>query len=254
MDNRTLIKRAGKELFQDRDMSALDRYWGDNYIQHDPNLPDGAQVLKEFVYAIKSLEIVRSIAEGDLVVTHSRGTDLNDGHTIVFDIFRVEGGGILKHGKIAEHWDITQDEVGKTISGHSMIDGPTEVTDLDKTQANKVLVRRFVEDFLQNSKGSITDFVSADKYIQHDPVVADGLSGLGKAMENWAKTGMNMKFTKTHHIVAEGNFVFTHSEGEFGGKHVAFADLFRVENGQIVEHWDAVQEVPSSSKNKNGMF
>ncbi len=97
-------------------------------------------------------------------------------------------------------------------------------------------------------------YVSTEKYIQHDPGSADNLTGLGKALEELAKAGLTMKYSKTHHIIAEGNLVFTHSEGEFAGKHAAFADLFRVENGKIVEHWDAVQEVSASSKNNNGVF
>ncbi|WP_189006843.1 nuclear transport factor 2 family protein [Deinococcus roseus] len=48
--------------------------------------------------------------------------------------------------------------------------------------------------------------------------------------------------------------MFSHSEGTFAGKHVAFADLFRIENGKIVEHWDAIQEVPTVGRNANGMF
>ncbi|GGJ52666.1 hypothetical protein GCM10008938_43280 [Deinococcus roseus] len=63
-----------------------------------------------------------------------------------------------------------------------------------------------------------------------------------------------MGIPEAYLIIAEGNFVFSHSEGTFAGKHVAFADLFRIENGKIVEHWDAIQEVPTVGRNANGMF
>ena len=65
-----------------------------------------------------------------------------------------------------------------------------------------------------------------------------------------------MTFTKVHKILGEGNFVLTVSEGEFGGKHVAFYDLYRVQNGKIAEHWDTMQEIPAKAdwKNSNGKF
>jgi predicted SnoaL-like aldol condensation-catalyzing enzyme len=53
-------------------------------------------------------------------------------------------------------------------------------------------------------------------------------------------------------VLAEGNFVFVHSSGEFGGKKVVFADLMRVENGKIVEHWDAIQDDVPATKTKSG--
>ena len=58
-------------------------------------------------------------------------------------------------------------------------------------------------------------------------------------------------------VVGEGNFVLTVSEGKFGkGDHVAYYDLFRVEEGKIVEHWDIIQTIPAQSEwqNSNGKF
>lgn len=53
-----------------------------------------------------------------------------------------------------------------------------------------------------------------------------------------------MRHDKIHKVIGHGNFVIVMSEGEFGGRHAAFYDLFRVENGAIVEHWDVIQEIP----------
>lgn len=65
-----------------------------------------------------------------------------------------------------------------------------------------------------------------------------------------------MKYHTTHKVIGEGNFVLVLSEGQFAGKHVAFYDLYRVENGKIVEHWDVIQDIPpkESWKNQNGKF
>ena len=55
-------------------------------------------------------------------------------------------------------------------------------------------------------------------------------------------------------MVAEGNFVFAASEGKFGGEHTAFFDLFRVEDGLIVEHWDVMTTIPTEMAHSNGKF
>ncbi len=246
--NKELVLKATRELFSDRDVSALERYWGEPYVQHNPTLPNGAGMLKGFVPVTTSFEIVRALAEDDMVVTHSRATGWMDRPTIVFDIY------LVRDGRLMEHWDVMQAEEVKTVSGHSMIDGPKDVVDRDRTAANKALVKEFVESVLQQGKGDVTRYISTDIYVQHNPGIGDGLTGLGEALEAMAKAGLTMRYFRTNHVIAEGNLVFTHSEGEFAGKHVAFADLFRVEKGKIVEHWDAVQEVPSTSKNENGMF
>lgn len=62
-----------------------------------------------------------------------------------------------------------------------------------------------------------------------------------------------LAYKKLHQIVAQGNFVFTRAEGEFGVP-VAYNDLWRIENGTIVEHWDVIAEVPAKLPHTNGIF
>lgn len=94
------------------------------------------------------------LAEGDLVVAHNiyENAELFGGEMLVaFDVFRIEDS------KLAEHRDNLQALVpaSETASGNSMTDGPTEITDLDKTAENKALVMEFVEDILHNGKGEL---------------------------------------------------------------------------------------------------
>ncbi|WP_268801725.1 nuclear transport factor 2 family protein [Sinorhizobium americanum] len=138
-----------------------------------------------------------------------------------------------------------------------MIDGPTEPTNQTKTEENKALVRSFVDDILVNGRmEKLNGYFNGDNYIQHNPQIGNGLSGLGAALEAMAKQGVTMKYDTIHKVLGEGNFVLTVSEGTFAGKPTSFYDLFRVEDGKIAEHWDTIETVPAKAdwKNQNGKF
>ena len=224
------------------------------YTQHNLAVGDGmagfGAVLQALPKGSAKVNTVRVFQDGEFVFAH---TDYNFfGPKIGFDIFRFEDG------KIVEHWDNLQETPARpNPSGRTMIDGPTVATDADKTAANKKVVAAFVDDILVNGRmDRLAGYYDGDKYHQHNPQIADGLSGLGAALQAMAKAGVTMKYTKVHKVLGEGNFVLTASEGEFAGKPSAFYDLFRVENGKIAEHWDTIETIPPRSewKNANGKF
>jgi predicted SnoaL-like aldol condensation-catalyzing enzyme len=224
------------------------------YIQHNLAVGDGLAGFGEVLAALPKgsarINTVRVFQDSDYVFAH---TEYNFfGPKIGFDVFRFEDG------KIVEHWDNLQETPAKpNPSGRSMIDGTTIVTDIDKTDANKCLVRAFVDDILVNGRmEKLAGYYDGDNYLQHNPNVADGLSGLGAALEAMAKAGVSMKYERVHRVLGEGNFTLVISEGQFGGKHVAFYDLFRVQGGKIAEHWDTIEAIPQQSqwKNANGKF
>lgn len=223
------------------------------YIQHNPMVGDGlagfGEVLGQLPKGSAKVKVARVFRDGDYVFTH---TDYNFfGPKIGFDIFRFEDGLIV------EHWDNLQETAKKSVSGRTQVDGPTEATDLDKTDANKKLVTDFVNKILIGGQvDKITDYISTEKYLQHNPNVADGLGALGKALAAMAEAGTPMTYTKSHKILGEGNFVLSVAEGKFLGKDVSFYDLFRVENGKLVEHWDTIEPLlpAEKHKNKNGKF
>ncbi|WP_296644172.1 nuclear transport factor 2 family protein, partial [Roseinatronobacter sp.] len=146
--------------------------------------------------------------------------------------------------------------VTETASGRTQTDGPTEVTDLDKTEANKALAVALVRDVLMGEDPSrITDYISSESYAQHNPMIADGLDGIVAAVEQLTAQGNMFQYTDIHAVLGEGNFVLTVSEGQWNGTTNAFYDLFRMEDGMIVEHWDVIQPVPTEGlANTNGMF
>lgn len=223
------------------------------YIQHNLAVGDGlegfGEVMKMLPEGSARAKVVRAFQDGDYVFTHTKYNFF--GPKIGFDIFRFEDGLIV------EHWDNLQEIASKTASGRTQIDGPTEISDLDKTEVNKQLVKGFVDDVLMGANpAKITEYISTERYMQHNPAVADGLGPLGEAIAAMAKAGTPMVYTQNHMLLGEGNFVLTVSEGQFLGKHSAFYDLFRIESGKIVEHWDTIETIPSKDqwKNSNGKF
>jgi predicted SnoaL-like aldol condensation-catalyzing enzyme len=226
----------------------------DKYIQHNLAVADGlvgfGAVLQALPKGSAKVNTVRAFEDGDFVFAH---TEYNFfGPKIGFDIFRFE------NGKIVEHWDNLQETPkAPNPSGRTMIDGPNSATDLGKTAANKTRVRAFVEDILINGKmDKLGLYFNGNDYIQHNPQIADQLSGLSAALQAMAKQGISMKYDRIHRVLGEGDFVLVVSEGALAGRHTSFYDLFRVQNGKIAEHWDTIETIlPKEQwKNRNGKF
>lgn len=252
MDNKELVVKAGTELFIDRNPGAIDRWWAADYRQHSAMAADGPEALGELVAGLPAgfrYEPARMLADGDLVATHSVYHGFGPDPLVAFDLFRIADG------RIAEHWDALQPVVASTASGRSQVDGPAEVTAPEQTEASRAVVVGFVEAVLKGGQvDRITEFISTVQYDQHNPGVADGLDGLGAALKAWGEQGITMQYETLHRSVAEGEFVLTQSEGLLGGKPTAFYDLFRVDGGKIVEHWDVVADIPASLPHGNGLF
>ncbi|NYJ03186.1 putative SnoaL-like aldol condensation-catalyzing enzyme [Nocardioides thalensis] len=119
MSNADLVRTAMHELFELKDLTALDRYWSEPYIQHSPGLPNGLDGLRTAVPHLEGFtwRPERVAEDGDLVWAHSRVTGWGEGTQIIVDIFRIHDG------KIVEHWDVVQPETSaeNTVNGNSML-------------------------------------------------------------------------------------------------------------------------------------
>ena len=229
-----------------------------DYIQHNPFIPTGLEpfigLLPVLAEAGTTAENIRMFEDGNYVFMHNiwrNAEPFGAPEMVAFDIIRVD-----ENGKVAEHWDALQPLVAETASGRTQTDGPTEVTDLDKTEENKALAVALIEDVLMGKNPSkMTEYISAESYAQHNPYIKDGLSGIVEAVEALTAQGNMFQYTEIHAVLGEGNFVLTVSEGQWNGTTNAFYDLFRMEDGMIVEHWDVIQPVPTEGlANTNGMF
>lgn len=117
--NKALVLAAMTALFQRRDASAVERLYATNYLQHNPNIPQGRDALKTIVSELSEevwYEPGMMVAEGDLVAIHGRISGWAPEPQVVGDIFRIEGG------KLAEHWDVLQNEVKAPLGGVTMFE------------------------------------------------------------------------------------------------------------------------------------
>ena len=118
--NKAFVLEAFDTLFNKRDYAAAERFWSDRYIQHSAHIAPGRQGLFDLIRSLPETlryENQLTVAEGDYVILHGRFS--GSGRPVAWvaaDIVRIEDG------KLAEHWDVLQDEATKaqSVSGLPM--------------------------------------------------------------------------------------------------------------------------------------
>jgi predicted SnoaL-like aldol condensation-catalyzing enzyme len=185
------------DIFRKKDATAVDRYFGDSFIQHDPIIADGLAGMKSFAREVASspaadITIYRTLVDGDFVLLHSRyeGVARYARPAIAFDLFR------FKDGKIVEHWGGQEPEAPPNPSGRTQVDGPTEVLDREKTEANRTLVRTYRETVMVSLRfDRIEGFIEGAHYAQHSSKIGDGIARLRDRIASVAKDGGQLYLT-----------------------------------------------------------
>lgn len=245
------VRRLYLEGIRDGDARrAVETYTGDRYTQHSTGVRDGVEGFVEFFddfvarNPVRDIELVRTLVDGRFVFVQAT-QDLNDGAArwVTTDLFDTDG-----NARIVEHWDVISELTGTNPGGHTQVDGSTEITDLHLTEANKQVVRRLLtEAFVEHPTASFEEFISSETYVNHNPDAPDGLAALVEMDRSARAAGRTLHYPEVHRIVGQGNVVVSFAHQVYGDVDYAAFDVFRLEDGLIVEHWDNVEVLPDPS-------
>jgi len=132
---------------------------------------------------------------------------------------------------------------------------PARAADTAQEEANKKVVVDFYEKAINQKDFEAASKYFGNRYVQHNPGAADGPEGL-KAFLGFLKEKFPQSRSEIKRVFADGDYVILHVHAvrEPGTRGSAIVDIFKLEGGKIVEHWDVVQPIPEKAANSNGMF
>jgi predicted SnoaL-like aldol condensation-catalyzing enzyme len=122
------------------------------------------------------------------------------------------------------------------------------------TATNKQIVTNAYQRIFGDLDASAVDDCMSKDFVQHNPTIADGPEGVKQLLQRLASQGVPKQKIDFRHVVADGDVVMLHSRYEMAGKEWRFIDIYRVENGKLAEHWDAMMQAPDARANSNPMF
>ena len=119
---------------------------------------------------------------------------------------------------------------------------------------NKQIVTAAYQRIFGDLDISSVDEVMSKGFIQHNPTIADGPEGVKQLLAMLISQGVQKQKIEFKHVMADGDTVTLHSRYEMAGKEWRFIDIYRVEDGKLAEHWDAMMAMPDTRSNTNPMF
>jgi predicted SnoaL-like aldol condensation-catalyzing enzyme len=202
----------------------------DSFTDHGRLADDGAIDLWKRVATLPAspnVRIVRTVEDGPLLMVQH--TEPDHGRTATFEVFRFE------HGLIVEHWAFTAPDSVPNRSGHTQADGRATAGHREDTETNKAIVLEYYETVhLAGRHDEARRWFPDGIMIRHEAGVADG----GEAfLRDLAVLTRDRTIDAISLLAGEGDLVFLVAQGTYRGEPCAYVDLYRVANGNIVEHW-----------------
>jgi predicted SnoaL-like aldol condensation-catalyzing enzyme len=270
--NKRLVFDMWRGILNAGHMELADEFLAAGYMQHSPLLPTGRAAFKQVMSAIPRRDeipeliepaVIAMIAEGDLVaMTFIEDLPEPDGSgtytTTHFNLFRIE------NGRLAEHWHSLQGPPGPDLplpedGGPVRVTGATGVEQLallesahPRLAANKRLVFDMYRNVIDANREELADLYIAEDYIQHNPNVATGREAIKPFLASRDDVPIEPSLrAPLVASVAEGDLVvqavmFEHPDPRHVGRTYTSTgfDMFRIEDGMLVEHWDAATKAP----------
>jgi predicted SnoaL-like aldol condensation-catalyzing enzyme len=267
--NKMLVLNLFREVLEARHLELADKYLAADFIQHNPNAANGLPALKQFFSAQNTppreiqpkiqRRVVALLAEGDLaiIVSPRELTDPKDKAkkytTTGFDMYRI------KNGKVVEHWDAAMKNANSPAAAYTPVTvDPRPAEELarssDKTlEANKKVIVNMWREVIEARHPETIEKYFASNFIQHAPTMAPGLEGIKNLVSRGQPQPITPKLKRqVTAMIAEGDFVAVVVPREYPDPKdaakkytTAGLELYRIENGKIVEHWDE-HEKPST--------
>lgn len=122
------------------------------------------------------------------------------------------------------------------------------------TTNNKQIVTTAYQRIFGDLDVSAVDEYVSKNFIQHNPTTPDGPEGVKQLVQMLVSQGVPKQAVEFKHVIADGDIVIVHSRYEMAGKEWRFIDIYRVENGKLAEHWDAMMQMPDTRANGNPLF
>lgn len=255
--NSAAIARAFyQEVIINKNMAKFNSYIGKSYVQHATGYEDGVEPLRAELQANaesnNTIEILRVVGDQNYAALHSLWT-IGTQQILYVDIWRVE------NGKLVEHWDQFQNVVPSTLHNNTMYTGPDvnplAIQDKEQNRQKAIAVLKVFDNL--NDLSPINNYIS-DNYIQHNPTVADGKTGILTLLNDLQAINYQSQTTIAK-TLAMGDMVFIHSKvidlSIPNDKGTGAIDIFRFDtNGKIVEHWDVLEPLTGNSLNTNDPF
>jgi predicted SnoaL-like aldol condensation-catalyzing enzyme len=255
--NIDVVTRFYDEVFNAHDISKLDEFMRDDYMQHNADVADGKDGFIEFTDFFFTLEpkmdILKVFAnDNDEVAVFFKCTcEANGQVNKVVDIYRLEDG------LLAEHWDIVEHDVGEveTQNGRDLFTTDAESTptpEIADQQINIDKVVAFNRDVFDAHDVSKLDEFMRDDYMQHNADVADGKEGFIEFTDFFFTLEPEMKIYKTFANEDGEVLVFFKCICNANGMENKVADIYRLQDGLLAEHWDVVEHDIGNVETKNG--